>query len=361
MTKMRFFILIIATFTINIFSQVFVNGIIHEDTEWTKMNSPYILTGDLLVEHGAILRIEAGTEVQILEDTSPENSIGIPQIDAADSQMISIKINGGLMCLGDMDNRVTFKPKKPAGTSPIGWYGIVLDGVNEVYSEIGHMDISGAVYGFRLKRCKPEIYNNVISFCNTGIYCDSVSMPFIRNNTIVNNIVAGIFITKSNPKIISNIIAFSNNYLIWCDGVSEVKASYNCIFGGKDGNLVDCSYDIGNIVKTNNRGDSCDIYYNIFKDPIFSGTTACSLAVENDLNTPTDSSSIKDIIIAKITHSKLLDKQAKKMMERKSRGKYWPSKYSPCIDAGKPKNKYDDFNGSQNDIGAYGGPGSRIE
>ena len=31
--------------------------------------------------------------------------------------------------------------------------------------------------------------------------------------------------------------------------------------------------------------------------------------------------------------------------------------YSPAIDAGDPVSRYDDFDGSRNDMGAYGGPG----
>jgi hypothetical protein len=44
-----------------------VSGVISSDTTWTQANSPYNLDGDLLVDNGVVLTIEAGVTVN-LED-----------------------------------------------------------------------------------------------------------------------------------------------------------------------------------------------------------------------------------------------------------------------------------------------------
>lgn len=41
------------------------NGIIGSDTTWTKANSPYLLTGNVLIDEGVTLTIEAGNTVQL--------------------------------------------------------------------------------------------------------------------------------------------------------------------------------------------------------------------------------------------------------------------------------------------------------
>ena len=40
-----------------------VSGIISSDTTWTQANSPYMLTGNVLVNNGVTLTIEAGATV----------------------------------------------------------------------------------------------------------------------------------------------------------------------------------------------------------------------------------------------------------------------------------------------------------
>jgi hypothetical protein len=42
-----------------------VTGIISSDTTWTQVNSPYNLTGNVLVNEGATLTIEAGVTINL--------------------------------------------------------------------------------------------------------------------------------------------------------------------------------------------------------------------------------------------------------------------------------------------------------
>jgi hypothetical protein len=52
-------------FCVNVRADTNVIGIIGSDTIWTKTNSPYFLTGNMLVNNGATLIIEAGVSVNL--------------------------------------------------------------------------------------------------------------------------------------------------------------------------------------------------------------------------------------------------------------------------------------------------------
>lgn len=64
-------------------------GIINTDTTWTKANSPYSLTGNVLVNQGVTLRIEAGVTVNFKSD-------------------YNIQVNGTLIAEGTNNNPIVF-------------------------------------------------------------------------------------------------------------------------------------------------------------------------------------------------------------------------------------------------------------
>ncbi|MGA1824079.1 MAG: hypothetical protein ACMUIP_05380 [bacterium] len=66
-----------------------VSGIIDSDTTWLMAQSPYIVTGSLLVNEAVTLTIEEGVTVKF------------------DSGK-SLQINGGLIAIGTAENAITF-------------------------------------------------------------------------------------------------------------------------------------------------------------------------------------------------------------------------------------------------------------
>lgn len=60
-----FSLLIIASLiSINVFSQTYFQGGIYNNTEWTKLNSPYIITGDVVLFPDKTLTIQPGVEIR---------------------------------------------------------------------------------------------------------------------------------------------------------------------------------------------------------------------------------------------------------------------------------------------------------
>ena len=49
------------------FGQTEVSGIISSNTTWTLENSPYIVTGNILLNEGITLTIEAGVTVKFVQ------------------------------------------------------------------------------------------------------------------------------------------------------------------------------------------------------------------------------------------------------------------------------------------------------
>jgi len=337
-----------------------LHGIIEKDTEWKVENSPYLITGDLLVKSGAVLRIEAGAKILLAGGESQVRTPGIPQLDESDSLLISIKIQGGLICEGENDNWIVFASQRTPGRSPADWYGLILDGVSEEYAQIGFCDISGAAYGVRIRKCRPDLRNLIVAYNTTGFFCDQGAAPIIHNSTIAHNTMAGIYIRGANPRIVGNVIAFNRNHGIWSDGLSQIEVGYNCLYGNQDGNFMDCLPQLGRIVRCNAKGDSCDKSFNIFRDPVFVGSVSDSVAESRDPARPTPASLVKDTAIAQMTKRDRLHNETAKA-ERAKAGKYVLSAYSPCIDAGQVGKKFNDLDGSPNDMGAYGGPGTKME
>ncbi len=131
---------------------------------WTTENSPYIVSGTIEVTKGAILKIEAGTEIRF-------------------NPGAKILVNGELQVLGTADNPVTMTLGSSASSTSL-WDGIefTADAVDATVKDGQY--VSGSI-----------IKNAIIKF-GQGIKCDDAS-PFISDNQIMNN-VSGLAIIGDN-------------------------------------------------------------------------------------------------------------------------------------------------------------------
>ena len=330
-----------------LFSATDKSGIINKNECWSVENSPYIISDDLLIAENSRVIITPGVEILIGKPVS--FMPGIPQIDRLDSFTVSIKVKGALKCVGRVDNRIIL-------TSQYGtqWYGIILNTERGNETEIAYTDISNACNAINVGKGSPLIRNCILGYNNVGIACTDESSPKIYNCIVANNFTAGILIKKANPSLVNNIIVYNKSNGIWSDNLSQVAIEYNCIFGNTDADLSGCNPELGINKKKNKNKDSTDFAHNLFVNPVFAGSRADSVAVEQDITLQTDKSRVLDTTLAKAFYETLTDSTAIKWISRNYK-RYTLSKYSPCINAGKPGKQFNDMDGSRNDIGVFGG------
>jgi len=146
-----------------------------------------------------------------------------------------------------------------------------------------------------------------------GIVIGGDDFTLIVNNTIANNAEMGVLVTGQGPHSILNNIIFRNGL----DGVQAqvpqyLEIMYNDFFGNSPNFTQISSDSLGILSRRNANDDSCDLYFNIMRDPSFVNPTSNNYHLQTS---------------------------------------------SPCIDAGDPHLLFVDMDGSPNDMGAFGGNG----
>jgi parallel beta-helix repeat protein len=203
-----------------------VNGIITQNTTWTKTNSPYTLTGPVGVSQGVTLTIEPGTTVNL-------NSY----------YMI---VNGSLIAKGTSNDKIQINgvdgtsPGIPLGSSlAISFiYGISINGLGSTFENVIINSVRIALGS--LGKINNSTINGFISAGESSI---------VSNNLVTGTIFAGGTSQVSNNKINGGIQAeygspiISNNVIsnngqangIWFYLSENIAISGNTITGCDQG------------------------------------------------------------------------------------------------------------------------------
>lgn len=167
-----------------------VSSTIVTDTTWTLANSPYIVTGNILVNEGVTLTIEPGVDVKF-EDYLASNYYGY-----------YIRIDGTLVARGTEEDKITFTSNN-IDSHPINWGKIYfsdtsVDWNNE--TESGSV-IEYAIIEYGGKDTSAYLDEGGDSL--VGIYKSS---PLIQNNILRLSDQDALKIFRGNPSIIGNEI-----------------------------------------------------------------------------------------------------------------------------------------------------------
>ena len=108
-----------------LFAQTPVNGIINANTTWTLANSPYIVTGNLLVSSGVTLTIEPGVLVKF----------GYP---------LYLQVDGTLIAQGTSSHKIIFTSDTLQGPGSWGHISFTTTSTDAVYDIHGNY-ISGNI------------------------------------------------------------------------------------------------------------------------------------------------------------------------------------------------------------------------
>ena len=224
-------ILVISVIFGVVYASTEVTGIISSDTTWTKANSPYSLTGPLLVNEGVTLTIETGTTVDI--------------------NGYYILVNGTLFARGSIGDVIQFNNGKIRfSDSSIDWNEQTGSGGIIENAVLNNMLITMNV-------ASPLIMGNSINGSIEGQYCSSVISSNIMNGEIDFSSAASCII--------------SNNTITHADKAITLRASSNqAILSGN--NISYCQTGIsvtshGTVIDTTISNCNTGISIGYYKNP----------------------------------------------------------------------------------------------
>jgi parallel beta-helix repeat protein len=216
-----------------------VSGNISSNTNWTPAGSPYIVTGNVIVDSGVTLTIAPGVVVKF-EQNARLTIYGTLVADGTPTEQIyftSLKDDVGGDTNGDGD---TSSPAR----NDWDWLDFTTDSLNSV------LDNVVVRYGGSYNNGAVNIATDLITFENNlieqnshhGIRIDNVTATpnlSISDNTISNNGWSGIFVSNSSVTINNNII--SNNGREGIDLNNSTATITNNTISGNDWDGIDVS------------------------------------------------------------------------------------------------------------------------
>jgi hypothetical protein len=205
----------------NCYSQTNVSGFINANTTWTFVNSPYIVIGNILLNHGYTLTIEEGVVIKF------------------DSAKV-LQIDGELIAKGSFEKRIIFTSNQ---TSPAAgdWGKIQFadTSIDAVYDTSGNY-VSGSImkycdvlYGggigfgaVQMALASPYITNCHIAYSsNDGIYC--TRGVFILDSSSITN-CGGWGLNINQPPYYDDIIMYADTFSFNAKGgLSIGPGNYN--------------------------------------------------------------------------------------------------------------------------------------
>jgi predicted outer membrane repeat protein len=265
---------------------------------WRAAGSPYLIEGEITIPADSTLIIEPGVEVIF-------------------QGYYKLVVNGFLDAVGTETDSILFT----AADTSEGWHSIrfieapdssrLFYGVVQYGRATGsEMDLNGGgIYSYfsnpSINHC--TISQNSAENMGGGIYCwasnatidhcivsgnrtnnwsgrgggvcGSCSDFYINNCTVIGNSAGGslefgggIYCGDSSPTILNTIVeGNSGDGGIYLDGCcTNFLIAYNDLFNNESGNFSGFPFQgLGEIVTVNLNGDSCDVFFNIFADPLF--------------------------------------------------------------------------------------------
>ena len=207
----------------------FACGSISKDTVWTAKNSPYYITGDITVEQGATLVVDAGVEVIFAE-----NDI----LRWGDPENIDFTVNGCLITNGTEGSPIRFYSGYNPRVSGV-WNGIKFGkSLFNQKSELYWTEIYGADTAITAENTSLKAENITISSSEIGLALTNNNMDIELSGFVISNASKGI-IAKNNRnltvsasvfyKLADSMLSENNGNLLVdsCDFIDYTNSALN--------------------------------------------------------------------------------------------------------------------------------------
>ena len=223
----------------------YVEGVITQDTEWTLVDSPYVLSGNLLVLSNATLTIDPDVEVRFAEDFSLTVA-GRMVAEGSEGHTIRFTSNKAEPAPGDWKT-IDFAAASPSTISSLE-YCIIEYGVNGSTVESGVLNMRNSSVQF----------NSEFGITATGGSCA------IENSEICNNLVGGVHLAgNSSATIRYNVLRANGDGIILAGNTAAAATvEHNDIcFNEQSGLRLNATSYSGTVILVNNVFQN---YYGIY-------------------------------------------------------------------------------------------------
>jgi len=219
-----------------------ISGIISSDATWTQAGSPYIVTGNILVQENVKLIIEPGVLVKF-------------RSCPLGSQEYYLRVDGTLRAEGEQENPIVFTTEGEGYNwgcigftdTSVDWDKTTSTGciLSNCILEYGGADQGGMnEFGRAIIRCfasSPMIKNNIIRFsCQNAIIYENSDQLKILSNYIYANDGTAVLHGHSTANIKDNYISDNRQgiYLYVTTGNTEIEN--NTIYSSQGGQYGAC-------------------------------------------------------------------------------------------------------------------------
>jgi len=194
----------------------YVEGPITQDTVWTLVDSPFVVSKNITIRQNVMLTIEPGVEVKF-------------------GGLFSIFVEGILYAVGTQNNYITFTSNK--NQSKAGdWGTIKFNGTAS--STLTYCVIKYATNGTTIENSTVEIKNSEISTCSKNGVSILNGTVTVQDSQVSENSQNGIWIDNSVVDAQNNEISDNLESGIYVKGASQVTIQNNILKANKDGILL---------------------------------------------------------------------------------------------------------------------------
>ena len=217
-------------------AQTNVSGGIFTNTTWTLANSPYIVTGNIVVFPGKTLTIEPGVEVQFVSDMTFNTG-----------NMIYLEIRGNLVANGTASDKIKFR--STTGAAYTDWYGINVKTSQGASFQMSNFELKNSFYGLM---ADTDLGNNTYTFDNcvfeNNNYAIQLNAQCVYNNCLFKGNNVGQATQMVSGSLTANNCEFRNNIASFTYVNGPISVS-NCLFEdntngfiGSSGSVVNCTF-----------------------------------------------------------------------------------------------------------------------
>jgi hypothetical protein len=201
----------------------YVEGPITQDTLWTLVDSPFVVSKDIVVYPNATLTVESGVEVQF-------------------GGNFSITIQGRLTAAGTQDKRIEFTSNKYEPQSG-DWK--TIDFVGPQPSSMAYCIVEYATNGISVIGGNVAIENCIVGHCQENGIAATGGDSIILNCNISLCFESGINATSSDLTAQGNVIMQNNASGLLVSGDGNVVIQRNRIIGNTEGIVLTGNYTAG--------------------------------------------------------------------------------------------------------------------